>query len=142
MSVDKLRSVVVSKYKSLSEALKSTTTIDTIFIILNEHCSFFNYEILEYTIENLGDEDDMKNLKDFLAKFETFWKHKVFEVAPNTFGHVHRRGSLKEGKQSFIVVTEESMLQNFGDVKSAQHKLASMLGIHLSQLQIYRIDEG
>ena len=142
VSVDKLRSVVVNfcQDKSLSESLRSATTIDATFFVLGEHWSFFNYEILEYIIERLGDDNDKKSLEAFLEKFETFCKHKIFEVAPSSCGH--KQSSLKKEKRMFVVVTEKSMLQNLGDVKDAQHKLASMLGINSAQLRLHRIDEG
>ena len=142
VTVDKLRNVVAnfSQDKSLSEELKGATTIDSMFGILGEHWSFFNYEILEYIIERLGDDNDKESLKAFLTKFEKFCKHKIFEVAPNSCGQ--DRGSRKVGRQSFVVITEKSMLQNLGDVKDAQHKIASVLGITSAQLRLHRIDEG
>ena len=141
-TVDKLRSVVVNfcQDKSLSQALRSATTIDAMFSVLGEYWSFFNHEILEYIIERLGDKKDKKNWKTFFEKFKTFCKHKIFEVASSSYGR--EQDSLREERKSFVVVTEKCMLQNIGDVKDAQHKLASMLGINSAQLRLQRIDEG
>ena len=141
VSVDKLRSVVVNFRQELFEALSSVTTIDATFFILGGHWSFFNYEILEYIIERLGDDNDKKSLEVFLEKFKTFCKHNIFEVrAPSSIGH--KQGSLKKGKRMFVVVTKTSILQKFGDVKDAQHKIASILDINSAQLQLHRIDKG
>ena len=142
VTVDKLKSVVFScsRDTTLSDELNSVTTIDAAFSVLGKHWSFFNYEILERVIERLGDENDKESLKVFLKKFEEFCKRKIFDVAADSC--CHQQGFLKKGRQSFVVVTEKSMLQYIGEVKDAQHKIATVLGIKSAQLRIHRIDEG
>ena len=142
VTVDRLRNVVVhfSRDKSLSEALKRETTIDGVFSILGEHWSFFNYEILKFIIDREGDDNDKKCLKAYLEKFEAFCKRKVFEVSCDSYGS--EKCSSKKGRKLFVVVMEKSMLQDLGDVKRAQHKIASILGITSAQLQLHQIDEG
>ena len=142
VTIDELRNVVVnfSGDKSLSEALRRESTIDGMFSILGEHWSFFNYEILEHIIDTLGDDDDREKMDAYVAKFKTFCQHKVFEVSRDSYGS--EMCSVKKGRKSFVVVIEKSMLQNLGDVKRAQHKIASILEIPSAQLRLHQIDEG
>ena len=142
VTVDRLKNVVfsVSNDTSLNDELNSATTIDAAFCVLGKHWSFFNYEILERIIIRLGDEKDKESLFAFREKFRKFCKHKIFDVAPNSYSH--QRGSLRKGRQSFVLVAEKSMFQYIGDIKEAQHKIATILGIKSAQLRIHRIDQG
>ena len=140
VTVDKLKNVVVQRDKSLSEKLRQATSIDAAFYALGEHWSFFNYEILAFIIKRLGDDDDKKNLDVYTQNFESFCLHKIFEVAPGTCGH--ELDHSREGRQLFVVVAIESIVSNLGDVKRAQHKMATLLGIDSAQLRVHRIDEG
>ena len=47
------------------EELKAADTIVKVFMVLNNHFSFFNYHILENIIEELGTEKDKKRLKTY-----------------------------------------------------------------------------
>ena len=143
VTVEKLKNVVVQRDRSLCEKLRQATSIDMAFYILGEHWSFFNYEILAFVIKRLGDENDKKNLETYLEHFDNYCKHKIFEVPPGTCGHERYYDSHSKGdSQLFVVVAVESMLVNIGDVKRAQHRLATLLGIDSAQLRVHRIDKG
>ena len=87
------------------EELKRAQTVNDTFDILRPHMTFFNYEILEFLIENKGSDNDKHNLKIFLQEFSDFCRRSVFELPPNTLGHSKEKAV---GKQKFAVkITNE-----------------------------------
>ena len=69
------------------EELKRAQTVNDTFDILRPHMTFFNYEILEFLIEEMGSPNDQHNLQTFLQEFKKFCSRSVFEIPPNMLGH-------------------------------------------------------
>ena len=130
---------VVSINKSLREELVKETKIDTVFSVLHKQLSFFNYETLAYIVERLGDARDKERLDNYREHFKKFCKRRIFEVMPHIYGSsqkIHRR-------KKFVVLASELELDaTLGTAKAAQRKIASLLRIKASHLQLHRIDEG
>ena len=117
--------------------LLQAKSIDRAFITLGEHMSFFNYEILSHIIEHLGSEEDKDNLAKYCSQFKTFCERKVFEVPPSVF---YPSGQKRKNRKLFVVIGTEDLFRNLSDVKAAQRKIASLLGLTVSTLQLKRID--
>ena len=73
------------------EALLKAQTIDHTFDVLRPHMTFFNYEILEFLIEEMGSDSDKHNLQKFLQEFRRFCRRSVFEIPANVLGHSAER---------------------------------------------------
>ena len=69
------------------EALMKAQTVDHTFDVLRPHMTFFNYEILEFLIEEMGSLSDKQKLQKFLQEFKRFCRRSVFEIPPNVLGH-------------------------------------------------------
>ena len=69
------------------EALMKAQTVDHTFDVLRPHMTFFNYEILEFLIEEMGSPNDKHKLQKFLQEFRRFCRRSVFEIPPNVLGH-------------------------------------------------------
>ena len=69
------------------EALMKAQTVDHTFDILRPHMTFFNYEILEFLIEEMGSANDKHKLQMFLQEFRRFCRRSVFEIPANVLGH-------------------------------------------------------
>ena len=69
------------------ENLMKAQTVDHTFDILRPHMTFFNYEILEFLIEEMGSSNDKHNLQKFLQEFRRFCRRSVFEVPANVLEH-------------------------------------------------------
>ena len=69
------------------QALKKSRSIDDTFDVLRPHMTFFNYEILQFLIEQVGSTDDKDNLQKFLREFRRFCRRSVLEIPPNVLGH-------------------------------------------------------
>ena len=67
--------------------LMKAQTVDHTFDVLRPHMTFFNYEILEFLIEEMGSPNDKHKLQKFLQEFRRFCRRSVFEVPPNVLGH-------------------------------------------------------
>ena len=69
------------------DALMKAQTVDHTFDVLRPHMTFFNYEILEFLIEEMGSPNDKHKLQKFLQEFRRFCKQSVFKIRPNALGH-------------------------------------------------------
>ena len=69
------------------EALMKAQTVDHTFDVLRPHMTFFNYEILEFLIEEMGSPNDKHKLQKFLQEFRRFCRRSVFEIPANVLGH-------------------------------------------------------
>ena len=67
--------------------LMKAQTVDHTFDVLRPHMTFFNYEILEFLIEEMGSPNDKQKLQTFLQEFRRFCRRSVFEIPPNVLGH-------------------------------------------------------
>ena len=119
--------------------LQQANSINSAFITLGEHMSFFNYEILSHIINHLGNEEDKENLAKYCSQFETFCERKVFEVPPRVFDPSEQK---RKNRKSFVVLGTDDLLQTISDVKAAQRKIASLLGLRVSTLRLERVDFG
>ena len=82
------------------DALMKAQTVDHTFDVLRPHMTFFNYEILEFLIEEMGSPDDKHKLQKFLQEFRRFCRRSVFEIPPNVLGHSAEK---VVGQQKFCV---------------------------------------
>ena len=98
------------------EALMRAQTVDHTFDILRPHMTFFNYEILEFLIEEMGSRNDKCNLQNFLQEFIRFCSRSVFEIPPNMLGHSEEKAAdqqkfcvkiTKQFKVALLVQTKE-----------------------------------
>ena len=69
------------------DALMRAQLVDHSFDVLRPHMTFFNYEILEFLIEEMGSPNDKLKLQTFLQEFRRFCRRSVFEIPPSVLGH-------------------------------------------------------
>ena len=69
------------------DALMKAQTVDHTFDVLRPHMTFFNHEILEFLIEEMGSPNDKHKLQKFLQEFRRFCRRSVFEIPANVLGH-------------------------------------------------------
>ena len=118
--------------------LEKATSIDGAFNVLRNHMSFFNYEILGHIIKHLGDESDQENFEQFCSNFTQYCQRKLFEAPPTVF---HSSGCEKNDKQ-FVVLGTQYLFDTLTDVKAAQRKIATILNLRASTVQLKKIDIG
>ena len=59
--------------------LRKMESVDNAMSVISSYCSFFNYRIIKCIIDNLGTEQDAKNLEKYEEEFSTYAKRHVFE---------------------------------------------------------------
>ena len=64
-----------------------TCTTDDIMSVVNHYCSFFNYQMLEHIISELGSEQDKQNLYNYKTEFNEYAKSRIIEC-PAEFGEI------------------------------------------------------
>ena len=119
--------------------LREAKTISRVLVVLRRHMSFFNHEILAHIIEHLGDENDKENFIKFEGQFKVYCQRKVFEVPPAV---LDPHGTERTNCKSFVVVGNDDLFETLQDVKKAQMKIASLLDLRVSAVQLKRIDIG
>ena len=120
------------------EELKAADTIAKVFMVLNNHFSFFNYHILENLIEKLGTEKDKERLKTYKEHFNKYAKRRIFEC-PSEFGTVSDVG------YADIIVKLDVEHEKFtvAEIELFCHKLSEI--VHISSqgvLCLCQVDKG
>ena len=119
-----------------SEELKNATTIQAVFIILQDYCSFFNYEIIGYIIAELGTEKDKAKLQLYEDELKRYSKRRVFEC-PLEYG------SRADPSQVYVVVKLDKTLESFTleELQVFKEKLSTIF--HLEHpLELLYVEKG
>jgi hypothetical protein len=85
--------------------LKMAESVDDIFDILRPHVTFFNYEILEFLVKELGSSEDERKLESFRQEFTNFCRQSVFEIPPTMLGHSKEKAV--EQQKFCVKITKE-----------------------------------
>ena len=121
----------------MSEELHNAKSVNEIFIILKRHSSFYDFKVLAYMIEKLGNDDDRRNLQQYQEKITEFWRRRVFEVSPP----IALELASKERKFAILVSQQLISTMSLGDIAGLKHKIASLLGLKASAVYMHAIGE-
>ena len=104
--------------------LEKAAGVSDIFWILKDFFSFFNYEIIEHIITELGTEKDKQNLQTYKEQFDQYAKRRIFECPP-CFGLV------SEENHAEIFVKVDSKYENYTvkEVKKFCWQLCKIHGV-------------
>ena len=67
--------------------LQQAQTVDDAMSLISGYCSFFNFHIIEFIIEELGSPEDIANLSRYKEEFNEYAKRHVFQC-PSEVGVV------------------------------------------------------
>lgn len=119
-----------------SEELKNATTIQAVFIIVQDYCSFFNYDIIGFIVETLGTEKDKLRLQEYEDELKRYSKRRVFEC-PLEYG------SRADPSQVCVVVKVDKSLESFTleGLQAFKDKLSTIF--HLERpLELLCVEKG
>ena len=118
--------------------LQKAKTVDDIMGLVFQYSSFFNYHMLENVINNLGSEQDKRNLAIYLEHFSEYAKRKVFE-SPREVGTMN-----EEGYANMFVTLDESYENcTFISLKNFEMELKKILDIPTDvEIPLCRIEPG
>ena len=122
----------------VSEFSKATS-IEEIFLILKEYCSFYNHEIIKYIVEELGTKDDKAKLEKYREDFTEYCRRSVFECPFSS-------GSEKSSHFVDLVmkVDSDTMIEPY-TVKAVQlfhTQVAKILQVTKHTLHLWSVEEG
>lgn len=121
--------------------LLSTLTISRVFLRLAPYMSFFNHVLLKQIIEELGTEDDLMRLEEFLRSFKYFCRESMFR------GPVSISLQTQEDQNEiYAAILCESGVNAIGEtpkhVLRARERFAEVLDVDMSMLHLFLLDEG
>ena len=141
IKVKELANVAVDHCLQISdEDYNKAESIDDVFFILRNYTSFFNHELLGKITKKYSDNDNKLEQKyeEFCTKFKEFCQRKIFQISPTIFSNVQGRDHHKR----FVVLTTKQLIITLNDAKTAQIKIATVLGLKASQVHLEQIDSG
>lgn len=119
------------------QEIKNAKDVMEVFEILHNYSSFFDYDIIEFLINQVGCSEVEQKLKSYKVCFEEYCKRHVFECPFY---------SQKNSKSSDIVVKigEVAKLDQFtlNSLKRFQLRLAEIFGIKKRTLRVCGVAEG
>ena len=142
-SVSHLRNFVCNLVKPFSckediERLERSADLYDIFFALHPFKSFFHYEIIESIVKQFGSIEDHQLMVEYISTFSKFCERSAFEVPPNIF----HNGNPKPGDKVFSIKLTKAGHASLGDVVAVRNKVADILNIDVSALQLCCISEG
>jgi hypothetical protein len=129
------RRLLENRVSEFSEA----RSIEEIFRILKEYCSFYNHEIIEYIVEELGTKDDKAKLKKYREDFTEYCRRSVFECPFSS-------GSEKSSHFVDLVmkVDSDTMIEPY-TVKALElfhTQVAKLLQVTKYTLHLWSVEQG
>ena len=124
--------------------LKSSKSMDEVFILLRPHMSFFNFELLKHITDckNLCSDGDRERMDEYVSKFDAFCRRKVFEVPLGVAGESTSKLKKRKRKAFAVLMTQHEAEPNLVFVNDAKQKIAALLKLKPSTLHLHRIDKG
>ena len=129
------RRLLEDRFSEISKA----TSIDEIFRVLREYCSFYNHEIVEYIVEELGTAEDKAKLEKYKEDFTDYCRRSVFECPFSS-------GSEKSSHFVDLVmkVDSDTMVKPY-TVKAVElfhTQVAKVLQVTKYTLHLWSVEEG
>ena len=116
-----------------------SATVITVWNIIGEYVSFFDYEILELIVNILGESSDKENFDKYTKDFETYArKHLIIKGVSSS----NDSDSSGESTPMFVVLDSSFDDCEIGHLKRLQIKLSEVLNMKKGILQLYKVKEG
>ena len=117
--------------------LKAADTVAKVFMVLNDYFSFFNYEIVEHIIMELGTDIDKANLRTYEENFDQYMGRRIYECG------LHQGLESKTDQPNIIVKLDEKYDTYSGaKIKRFCHKLSETLHLSNGVLRLCRVEKG
>ena len=111
-------------------------TLSDVFITLRSYISFFNYQIIEYIIDQHGATKDHERLHEYVQQFNSFCQRSIFEVPQSVFTSRSR----KTAKVFALKCTEE--VATMKGVVGIIGKIAELFSLRPAALQLCSVKRG
>ena len=116
--------------------LRAATSVTAIFDVIIDHCSFYNFELIEMLIEEKGNEEDKVELRKYIEEFKDF----CITVHNN---RVVNCGCHPPGTKKIIFkLNVNKNVLRATVIKQIQRRISAIIGVHSSQLYLCHIRKG
>ena len=116
-----------------------SATVDTVWNIVGEYFSFFDYDILETIVDTLGDDSDKQNFARYKEDFVAYASRRLIIEATPSGNDCESNGD----NTTMLVVLDSSYDEcEIGHLKRLQIKLSEVLNLNKGILQLCKVKEG
>ena len=113
-------------------------TIPKVFIGLSNYVSFFNYDIIGQIINELGTEEDKRELQKYKDDFQEYAKRRIYECPPQ-FGPV----SETDHADIFVKVDSHYGSYTVAELQDFQNRISALFRISSQGvLRLCRVEKG
>ena len=118
--------------------LLNAKTIPKVFLTIREYISFFNYDIIDLIITELGTEEDKQELEKYKGEFQLYAKRRIYECLPQ-FGPV----SEMDHADIFVKVDSHCESCTVQELEGFRNRLSRILRISSrGVLRLCRVQKG
>lgn len=126
-------SLRIYSHKVIFPDLEAAESLMNVFSFLSNHCSWYNFEVLESVVKKFGSIDDEKLLSVYIEGIlKPYLERSIFEIPPDSLGANCDPATL----QQVCLKLPDDLVLSGCDVKLIQTKLAKRMGIPTSILQL------
>ena len=136
----------VSQYPKTSafiehfERLQAAKSMIEIMNIVRTYCNFFSYDIIEELVKALGDEEDKRNLSQYIEAFNQYAAGRKVSECPTELSPITYTDS---GQQIIYVILDENYDNcTLSHLRLLQQKFCKILQISSNVLRLCRIEPG
>ena len=117
----------------------SSATVHTVWNIIGEYFSFFDYDILELIADTLGESGDKQNFAKYKEDFETYARRRLIIDTASSSNECETSGE----NTTVLVVLDASYDEcEIGHLKRLQIKLSEVLQLNKGVLQLCKVKAG
>ena len=132
----------------------TSATVATVWSIIGDYISFFDYDILEMIADTLGTEQDKLKIAEYKNDFEAYAKRRVFidDVSSQSDPSLAKESSTStsenedtcsKARTSMFVMLDPSYDDcEIGHLKRLQNKFSSILNLKKGVLQLRKVRKG
>ena len=113
-------------------------SIEEIFSILGDYCSFYNHEIINYIVEELGTKDDKARLEKYREDFTEYCRRSVFECPFSS------RSEKSPHFVDLVMKVDSDMIGQYTmkAVELFHTQVAKVLQVTKYTLHLWKVEEG
>ena len=116
-----------------------SASLDTVWTIIGDYISFFDYDILEAIVDTLGDDSDKLNFARYKVEFEVYARRRLIIDTISSGNDCKSNGE----NTTVLVMLDASYDEcEIGHLKRLQIKLSEVLNLNKGVLQLCKVKEG
>ena len=126
--------------KARADELNAATRMETVFKIVIQACSWFDYELVKDIAKHFGD----SSAKDYVVQYEKCFKEYAEQRLPEGMKHIEIDiGTMKGAKKVVIKVDKEwKDIISFNRIDEIRGHFASILGVRRRELFLASVRNG